>query len=182
MEVKILVAGFGGQGIISLGRILAQAALLEDRQVSGIPSYGAEIRGGTAHCFIKISDSLIASPFINCPDIAIIFNQPSLDKFKKNLKKSSLIILNSDFIFNQPGSLKNKITSLPLSKMAIGCGEVRIANTIALGVMSALRPDIFRLDTIAKALEDVFKAKGSLEVNLKAFRLGHKFKKIDLPR
>ncbi len=95
---KILISGFGGQGLLSLGKVLAKAALNEGKYTTWFPSYGAEMRGGTAHCFVKISDSPIASPFIDYPNIAMIFNQPSLDKFKNKLKQANPLILNSDLI------------------------------------------------------------------------------------
>src|SRR6056297_2781993 len=100
MKIQILISGFGGQGMMKLGKILAEIALLQNKHTSWFPSYGAEMRGGTAHCFVKISDRHISSPFIDSPDIAVIFNQPSLARFKKSFNHKTTVILNRDLIQN----------------------------------------------------------------------------------
>jgi len=94
MEQKIMIAGFGGQGVILAGNVLAQAALAENKKVAAMVSYGAEVRGGTANCTVIISDEEIASPVVDNPTIAIILNQPSLDKFEDDVEKNGLIINN----------------------------------------------------------------------------------------
>jgi len=173
MKAEILISGFGGQGIMSLGKILARAAMKEGRHTTYFPSYGAEMRGGTAHCFVKISDSEIASPFIESPDIAVIFNQPSLDKFKVRLKENSLLVLNSDFIDNK-ACIKNKNienVSLALNKIALECGNIKTANIIALGLVTSLRPGIVRDDTVVEVLAETFTG-DTLGNNLKAFERG----------
>ena len=172
METKILISGFGGQGMVSLGKIIAKAALLEGKHIIGFPSYGAEMRGGTAHCFIKISDSLIASPFIDFSDIAIILNQPSLDKFKSKMKKGSLAILNSDLINNE--SLKSTIkkVSIPLNRISLECGSIKVANIVALGALTSICPDFLTKSSILEALKQAFGKKDIWEQNLKAFEKG----------
>jgi 2-oxoglutarate ferredoxin oxidoreductase subunit gamma len=172
METKILISGFGGQGMISLGKILAKAALYDDYYVIGFPSYGAEMRGGTAHCFIKISDSTIASPFIDFPDVAIILNQPSLDKFKSKLKKGCIAILNRDLINNESLNRNIKKISLPLNKLALDCGHVRVANIIALGVLTSVLPDFLKEASVLRALKEAFSTESNWKRNLKAFKKG----------
>jgi len=173
MKVEILISGFGGQGIMSSGKILARAAMKEDKHTTYFPSYGAEMRGGTAHCFVKISDSDIASPFIENPDIAVIFNQPSLERFGPRLKEEGLLVLNSDFIDDKE-CIKGrnvKEVSLAMSKAALECGSIKSANIIALGIVISLMPDIAKGDTIIEVLKETFSAK-ALESNLKAFEKG----------
>ena len=173
MKAEILISGFGGQGLMSLGKILAKAAALENKYSVWFPSYGAEMRGGTAYCFVKISSSPIHSPFIVHPDIAVILNQPSLDKFKEQLKKQSLLILNADLIDNHSfiGAGIKKI-NLPLNKMALECGSIKAVNTVALGVLISLQKSLIRESTVIKILEETFNTKESLGLNLSALSCG----------
>jgi len=175
MKAEILISGFGGQGLMSLGKILAKAAVLEGKYTVFIPSYGAEMRGGTAHCFVKISDSSIASPFVEFPDTAIIFNQPSLVKFRPRITKEALVILNSDLISKKEGKICGEIIGLPLNKMALGCGDLKTANIIALGVLRAKRPGLVGRKAIISVLKDSFKNKASYEANLRGFELGENY-------
>jgi len=167
MEYQILISGFGGQGMMNLGKILAKAALRQDKYATFIPSYGAEMRGGTAHCFTKISDKPIASPFIEYPDIAVILNQPSLDKFKNKIKKESLLVTNADLVESLPKFSKVTIVNLPLNKIAIGCGDIRVINTVAIGVIIAHRPGLLKKEKVIEALKETFKDKAMLGINLK---------------
>ncbi|MCK4912661.1 MAG: 2-oxoacid:acceptor oxidoreductase family protein [Candidatus Omnitrophica bacterium] len=172
MKVEILISGFGGQGIMSLGKFLAKAALSEGKEVTYFPSYGAEMRGGTAHCCVKISDSPIASPFEEHPDVALIFNQPSLDKFKKKIKKDSILILNSDLMSEQVSINNSRGACLSLSKIAIDCGNIKVANVVALGALIALDPSIFKKETLVKGLKLTFKNQNTLKQNLLALDKG----------
>jgi len=171
-KIEILISGFGGQGIMSLGKFLAKAALSEGNQVTYFPSYGAEMRGGTAHCCVKISDLPIASPFEDNPDVALLLNQPSLDKFKNKLKKGGVLILNSDLISNKFifGNIKG--ISLPLSKIAFECGNVKVANIVALGALISLDPSIFKKETLIKGIKGTFRDQNILKQNLLALDKG----------
>jgi 2-oxoglutarate ferredoxin oxidoreductase subunit gamma len=171
MKIEILIGGFGGQGIMSLGKIIALGALKEKKVVTWFPSYGAEVRGGTAHCFVKISDKFISSPFIEMVDFAIIFNQPSLDKFEKNLKKGGILIGNSDFIKRESRRKDIKKIMLPLNEIALECGNIKTANIVALGVLVKIS-NLFKKKNIVEALKEVFKNKEILEKNLKALEKG----------
>ena len=172
MECKILIAGFGGQGMMILGKMLAKAAIIEGKYATFIPSYGAEMRGGTAHCIVKIADSSIASPFIDHPDVAIILNQPSLAKFKKNLKKGCIFICNSDLIENELNLQGLKEVKLPLNRIALDCGNLKVANTIVLGLILSLKPGLLKKKTIIKVLKETFLQKDTLNQNLKALDKG----------
>jgi len=177
MKLNILVSGFGGQGVISLGKILAKIALKMNKHVVGFPSYGAEMRGGTAHCFVKISDSKIGSPFIEYPDIAVLLNQPSLNKFKNKLKKESIAILNSDLISSEPTLRGVKKIGLPLNKIALSCGDIKVANIVVLGLLSTLNPNLLKRQVAVDILKEMFGHKGILDKNLKAFQKGEKIGK-----
>lgn len=172
METQILISGFGGQGLMSLGKLLAKAALKEGKYTTWFPSYGAEMRGGTAHCFVKISDSPIASPLVEYPNVAIILNQPSLEKFKKRLRKGSLLILNADLINGESIIKDVKKVSLSLNKMALDCGNIKVANIIALGALISLRKKIIKIETIVEVLKENFADNYTVEQNLKALYKG----------
>ena len=171
-EAEILISGFGGQGLLSLGKVLARAALAQGKHTTWFPSYGAEMRGGTAHCFVKISNSPIASPFIEHPNIAMIFNQPSLDKFKNKLKKANPLILNSDLIKSGSSFGGTREISLPLNKIAFDCGNIKVANVAALGALIFLKPNLFKKETLIKIIKEVFKRKDILNQNLEALDKG----------
>jgi len=177
MKISILISGFGGQGSMSLGKFLARAALKEQKHTTWFPSYGAEMRGGTAHCFVKISDLPIASPFVDSPDLAIILNQPSLEKFKNKIKQKTLLIFNSNLIARDfiPKGVKN--IGLPLNEIALDCGDIRVANAVILGILVFLMPDIFKKSTIISGLKEAFADKSILDKNLKAFAKGEVYVK-----
>ena len=113
---EVIFAGFGGQGIMLAGKLLAQAALFEKRQVTYMPSYGAEMRGGTAHSMVKISNEEIASPFVSQPGICVVMNRPSLDKFQARLKPSGILVVNSTLA----GALSGVKLHIPLAHVEAG--------------------------------------------------------------
>jgi 2-oxoglutarate ferredoxin oxidoreductase subunit gamma len=170
-EEKILVAGFGGQGVMFLGKTLAWAATKEGRFTTWIPSYGAEMRGGTAHCFVKISSQKIASPIFEHPTSFFIFNQPSWDKFMKRIGEDSLVIVNSSLV--KPTEIKKaSIKEVPLNQLALDLGSLKVANIIALGVFLRNK-DILKSGTIEEVLKEGFlERRELLELNLKALHLG----------
>ena len=171
-ETEILISGFGGQGVISLGKFLAKAALAEGKHTTYFPSYGAEMRGGTAHCCVKVSSSPIASPFYGHPDIALLLNQPSLDKFKKEVKNGGIVILNSDLISAKPSMDNIRVVSLPLNKIDLDCGNIKVANVVALGALLSLDPGIFKKETLANAVKETFNNQDTIDQNLKALNKG----------
>ncbi|MDD5584380.1 MAG: 2-oxoacid:acceptor oxidoreductase family protein [Candidatus Omnitrophica bacterium] len=172
MTVEILLSGFGGQGVMSLGKALATAALSEGKYSLYFPSYGAEVRGGTAYCFVKIADTVVASPLIENPDIAIILNQPSLDKFEKGLKKGCLLIANADLITRKPVRGDIKAVLAPLNAIALECGNSKVANIAALGILITLIPGLLKKETIITLLKKTFSSGELLEQNIKALDRG----------
>ncbi|MBN3040145.1 MAG: 2-oxoacid:acceptor oxidoreductase family protein [Candidatus Omnitrophica bacterium] len=178
MKTDILISGFGGQGLMSLGKIIARAALSEGKEVSWFPSYGAEMRGGTAHCFVKICDKPIASPLIDYPDVAIILNKPSFEKFKNSIKKDCLLIINSDLADSV--SLDKNIRSIRchFNKVALECGNPRVANSVVLGLLIANKNNFLKKESVVNILKAMFKDKKQvLDANLKGFLKGQELLK-----
>jgi len=132
MTERIIIAGSGGQGIMLAGKILAQAAMIEGKFVTWLPAYGAEVRGGTAHCMIVISESEIGSPRIEKADTIIIMNQPSLAKFKSRLKDKGLLIINSSLVKTDTAL---EIIKHPFTDIAVGLGNIKVANMVVLGCL-----------------------------------------------
>lgn len=174
MKTQILISGFGGQGMMKLGKILAEVALFQNKHTSWFPSYGAEMRGGTAHCFVKISDQHISSPFIDSPDIAVIFNKPSLRKFKKSFTNSTKIILNIDLIDNFHIDKAATVIKAPLNKIALDCGNIKVANIVALGIIFSV-DKIAKRETVISVLKDIFPEQNKLKQNLEAFSKGENY-------
>ncbi|MFA5311050.1 MAG: 2-oxoacid:acceptor oxidoreductase family protein [Candidatus Omnitrophota bacterium] len=131
MTEKIIIAGSGGQGIMLLGKVLAEAAMFEGKFVTWLPAYGAEVRGGTAHCMVIISDEEIGSPYIDKADTLIIMNKPSLNRFSGRLKKGAVMITNSSLV--TPEDKRLKAIGYPFTGLAVKLGNVKVANMVALG-------------------------------------------------
>ena len=151
---SIVVAGFGGQGVLSAGRIIATAALLNNHEVSWFPSYGPEMRGGTANCGVVISDSVIGSPVINDIDALIALNGPSLDKFTSMVKPGGLIVIDSTLVHSVPNRRDVNFISIPASEMANQEGNMNFAIVYLLGCLSAASGCINR-DKFKEALTEV---------------------------
>lgn len=137
MKEKIIIAGAGGQGVMLLGKVLAEAAMREDKYVTWLPSYGAEVRGGTAYCMVIISSAEIGSPYIDQADTTIIMNAPSLERFKDRIKSRGLLILNSSLISDVRIDGKRHILKYPFTDMAARMGNIKVANIVALGCLMA---------------------------------------------
>lgn len=154
MLEEILVAGFGGQGVLLTGQLLAYAGMLEKREVAWIPSYGAEMRGGTAHCTTIISDEEIFSPVVEEFSSALIFNRPSLLKFEKRVKTGGLLLLNSSLIREAPQRRDVRVYRIPANELAVGAGLDRAANMVMLGAYLEIT-GILSPDSVMQALEKV---------------------------
>ncbi|MDD4955019.1 MAG: 2-oxoacid:acceptor oxidoreductase family protein [Candidatus Omnitrophica bacterium] len=173
MKVDILLSGAGGQGLMSLGKLIANVAVAEGKFAAYLPSYGAEVRGGTAYCFVKISDTPIQSPLVTEPDVAILLNQQSVDKFKKIITRKCTLILNSDLMIEKPRTPAAKMFYLPLNKLAIECGNIKCANMVALGALINFKPDILGEDGIINFLKEIFSSNTLLiDTNVKALSKG----------
>ena len=172
MTEKIIIAGSGGQGAMLLGKVLAAAALLEHKYVTWLPSYGAEVRGGTAHCMVVISDDEIGSPYIDKADTFLALNKPSLEKFLSRLKSGGLLVINSSLVSSDEG-YRGKILRHPFTDMANGLGNIKVANMIMLGCYLA-KNRIIDIMSVLKAMEDISPddKKSLIEINKKALFLG----------
>ena len=135
METRIIIAGAGGQGVLFLGKVLAQAGMLEGKQVTWFPSYGAEMRGGTANCTVIISDDMIGSPVVLTPDILVAMNWASIERFQPQLKKKGLLFYYSSMTNGVVFRDNIVIEGLPATKMADAFGDTRAANMVMLGAL-----------------------------------------------
>lgn len=154
IDYSIILAGFGGQGVLSAGKMAAEAALIEGREVSWFPSYGPEMRGGTANCSVVISDEIIGSPVINDADVLIALNQPSLEKFEKQVKKGGIIIIDSSLIKVSTSRTDVRFFPINSSEIANELGSMAYGTIVLLGCLSAAS-GCFRRESFEKALYDV---------------------------
>ncbi|WP_366923551.1 2-oxoacid:acceptor oxidoreductase family protein [Metallumcola ferriviriculae] len=152
---KLLFAGFGGQGVLFTGQLLARCALREGYQVSWVPSYGPEMRGGTAHCGVIISRDKISSPVIDCPDILLAFNQPSLDKFAAEVAPEGAIILNSSLVTSLSPRADIRQYLIEANQWAEKLGAIKAANMVMLGALVKLS-ELVKKETILTELATLF--------------------------
>jgi len=175
MTQKVIFSGFGGQGIMSAGLILAEAAVLSDFNVTYFPSYGAEMRGGTANCHVTISNQEIASPIITQADSLIAMNKPSLVKFSNIVKENGLIIYDSSVIKEKVDIKSKEVIEVSADEIALEkLGNPKVANIIILGVY--IKKFIcISLEKLKKAIFEKFKEKGEklININYKALELGY---------
>ncbi|MBC8345829.1 MAG: 2-oxoacid:acceptor oxidoreductase family protein [Candidatus Marinimicrobia bacterium] len=154
MKQEIVIAGFGGQGVLSMGMTLAYGGMVENKDVSWMPSYGPEMRGGTANCTVILNDEKISSPIINSFDTAIILNQPSMAKFESKVKPGGQIIYESNNILTPPTRSDITILDIPANKEAVKLNIKRVMNMIILGTYLGLNP-VLKIESILKALTKV---------------------------
>lgn len=159
MQEGIVFAGFGGQGIILSGMILCLAAMEEGKKVSHIPSYGAEMRGGTANCHVVISDSEIASPLVPHPGVCVVMNKPSLFKFEPALIPGGLLLWNSSLIDTAPARGDLRALAVPANELAEEEGSAKAANMVLLGTLSRLRPELASLEALIRGMEEAVSAR-----------------------
>lgn len=176
MYEDLVIAGFGGQGIIFAGKLVAHAGLREGKYVTCFPSYGAEMRGGTANCTVIISDSPIASPIISSPLNLIVMSQPSFLKFFPRVKEGGRVILNSSLVGEELKRDGLKVIKIPANDIAEKLGASRVANMVALGAW-AKESGAVRLDSLIQSLKEVLSRDkmGLLALNGQALREGEKF-------
>jgi len=173
MKFEIICAGFGGQGVLTIGKFIAQAGMKEGKHVSWLPSYGPEMRGGTANVMTVVSDIAVASPIVSYPDILVALNQPSLDKFGASVRKGGLVIINTDMCPNGTKRDDVVILSAPMSSIAKEIGDVLVLNMLAIGMMIG-KTGLVKYETIEADLTKYMKEKNPdlLELNLKAIKKG----------
>lgn len=154
MTEEIIIAGFGGQGVLSMGQILCYSGVMENKEVTWMPSYGPEMRGGTANCIAIISDTAISSPILTKFDTVIALNQPSLDKFESAVKPGGLLIYESDTILIPPTRKDITIVPLAATQEASKMNNTKIMNMIVLGAFLKKKP-IIAMENIIKGLKKV---------------------------
>lgn len=154
MTEEIIIAGFGGQGVLSMGQVLCYSGVMENKEVSWMPSYGPEMRGGTANCMAIISDTLISSPILTKFDTVIALNQPSLDKFESAVKPGGLLIYEAGTILNPPTRKDITIVPIEATKEASNMNNSKIMNMIVLGAFLKKKP-IIAMENILKGLKKV---------------------------
>jgi 2-oxoglutarate ferredoxin oxidoreductase subunit gamma len=172
---EIIFAGFGGQGVLSMGSIIAYAAMIEQKEVSWMPSYGPEMRGGTANCTVIVSPVRISSPIISRYDSAIILNQPSLDKFEKAVKPGGFLLFEQSALINLPTRTDIEIISISANDEAQKLGKKQVANMILVGAFLEKRP-IVKIENILNALKKVLPERHHhlIPLNEQALLLGGK--------
>ena len=174
MQHEVQFAGFGGQGIMVMGQILAQASLLAGSEVVWIPSYGPEMRGGTAYCTVVIGDRPIGSPIIRNPKHLVAMNRPSLEKFAPTVKPGGVIFINSSIIAVEAGREDVDVLKVPIIELAKDLGNVKAANIIALAAFVA-RSKIVDFELLREAVKEKFAAREKLiPLNMKALDEGLK--------
>ncbi len=173
MQEEIIMAGFGGQGVMSIGQLLAYSGMTEGLNVSWMPSYGPEMRGGTANCTVIVSDSKIASPLTSKPDSVIVMNLPSQDKFSPKVKEGGLIVTNSSLIDKEVEREDVEVIKVQANKIANELGNTKVANMIMLGAYLAKR-EMISLETVKKSLTSVLPERhhGLIPLNEEALERG----------
>ncbi|HAR98887.1 MAG TPA: 2-oxoacid:ferredoxin oxidoreductase subunit gamma [Syntrophus sp. (in: bacteria)] len=178
MIVKTIFSGFGGQGVLMMGYSFAHGAMSEGYEVTYLPAYGAEVRGGTANCTVAVGDEEIASPIASEPDYLVVLNTPSLYTFQNRIAAGGLLFLNSSIISARPSRQDMEVFAIPASDIAEELGNARAFNTVMMGAFlkrtSLVKPEIY-----LKSLETVMgsKKKAVVEINRKAFSAGYDFLK-----
>ncbi len=173
MTHELLIAGFGGQGVLSMGMALGYAGMIEKKEVTWMPSYGPEMRGGTANCIVIVSDSRISSPIVTVFDTVIALNQPSLEKFEKAVKPGGVLLYDSTSIIAPPTRTDIRIVPIAAGEEAVKMKNTKVLNMIVLGAFIE-RTHVVDIDSIMKAMHKVLPERYHhlLPLNEQALRRG----------
>ena len=173
MTEEIIVAGFGGQGVLSMGKILAYSGIMQDQEVSWMPSYGPEMRGGTANVTVILSDERISSPILTQFDTAVILNQQSMDKFEKGVKPGGVLLYDPNGITRHPERKDINIYRIDANKLAVEIGNTKVYNMVVLGAYLKVKP-IVKMDNVKKGLKKSLPERyhNLLPINEKAIEKG----------
>ena len=152
MKETIIIAGFGGQGVLSMGKILAYSGIMQDLEVTWMPSYGPEMRGGTANVTVVLSDSKISSPIASVYDTAIVLNQQSLDKFESKVRPGGLLIYDTNGIVQAPTRTDIEIYKIDAAAESARLGQVKLFNTMILGGYLKIKP-VVKLENVMAGLK-----------------------------
>jgi 2-oxoglutarate ferredoxin oxidoreductase subunit gamma len=173
MKTELICAGFGGQGVLTIGKFIAKAGMKEGKNVSWLPSYGPEMRGGTANVSTVVSDEPIASPIVSYPDILVALNQPSIDKFAESVRAGGVLIINTNMCPKGCKRTDVQIIAAPLSDIATEIGSNLVLNMITIGIIIG-KTGLIKYETMEEDLNSFMKAKNPdlLAMNLKAIKRG----------
>ena len=178
---KTIFSGFGGQGVLMMGYVLATAGMCEDKHVTYLPAYGAEVRGGTANCTVTVSEEPIASPVASFPDFAVLMNTPSVMRFEGGVKSGGTVFLNSDLIDIRPKRNDIEVVDVPVNRIAEELGSARAANMVMIGAFIQ-ETGLVALKSVIASVKTIFETKGAKvhKLNTKALKEGAAFVKARL--
>lgn len=177
MIIKTFIAGFGGQGVLSMGYTLAYAAMVEDKFVTYFPAYGAEVRGGTANCTVSVGDEEIASPIASEPEYLIAMNRPSMLKFENWVSPGGLIFINRSLVEDRPTRNDIEVVETPANELAKEVADERAANMVMLGALS-VRTGVVGPEAVREAIGRIYETKKKArESNLLAFDRGLEYQR-----
>lgn len=172
MMQEIIMSGFGGQGVMLMGQLLTYAGMLEGKNVSWIPSYGPEMRGGTANCSVIISQEPIGAPIVSEPTVVVAMNLPSVDKFEPVIQSQGVLIINSSLVNRTPKRKDIKVYQVPANDIAIELGNAKVANMVILGALVAASNAV-EIEALVQAFSKVFAKKPDLlSINEQAIHRG----------
>lgn len=178
MMLDVIMAGFGGQGVMLMGQLLTYAGMVDNKQVSWMPAYGPEMRGGTANCTVVVSDAPVGSPVVSEPMAVIAMNLPSLDKFEPSVKPGGILIYNSSLIHRAPVRKDVRVIAVPANEIAAELGNTRVANMVVLGALLAVT-NVVSASAVETALKKALPAhrQDLLPLNLQAIERGRELVK-----
>jgi 2-oxoglutarate ferredoxin oxidoreductase subunit gamma len=176
MTIEVVMAGFGGQGVMLMGQLLTYSGMVEGKEVSWMPSYGPEMRGGTANCTVVLSEDAVGSPVVTNPSAVIAMNLPSMDKFEPLVKEGGLLIYNSSLIDREPIRKDIRTIAVPANEVAEKLGNTRVANMVMLGTLIAAT-NMVGLDSVEAALKKALPAHRQelLPLNIQAIEMGKSY-------
>src|SRR5512146_1092906 len=180
MQKEIIIAGFGGQGVLFGGQVVAYAAMDAGKEVTWIPSYGPEMRGGTANCTVVIADEEIGSPMVEHPPLAIALNLPSFDKYEQEVQKGGTLIVNKSMVDRGPKRDDIKVVFVPCNEIAEEVGDKKLLTVVAVGALLTVLP-VITIDDVRKALEGHMPARHRdlLQKNIEALKRGYEAAKAN---
>jgi 2-oxoglutarate ferredoxin oxidoreductase subunit gamma len=181
MENRIIIAGSGGQGILFLGKLIAYSGMLENKNVTWFPSYGAEMRGGTANCTVIVSDDMIGSPVIRNPDILIVMNEASYNRFSERLLSGGVLIYDSSLINVKDKRNDIKIVGVPATEISAALKNTKSANMVMMGALVGLTHTL-TISSVIQAIDEITPShrKDSANVNKELIKKGIQFTKDDI--
>jgi len=175
MITRTIFSGFGGQGVLLMGYVLSHGAMLKGLNVTYFPSYGAEMRGGTANCTVTLSDKKIASPVASRPDILVAMNYPSFEKFESSVVENGLVFLNSSLIQENPSRKDVNVVRIPTAELAHEVGSDRVINMVMIGAVCA-KSGLLNLEETVNGMQAALKGKEKFfEINRKGIERGFRF-------